>query len=393
MHAARARLLIMPRRMTELPSQAVLPFGGASAMVRRRSAPVRMTVQAILTHLMFLACLTLLSAAGVRVMIVVGFMDHPEGRKAHDKPTPKLGGVGIVLAYLLGILFLYRVAEFSRLADPYFRGMILSAFAIALVALLDDVYDYRFVVKLGAQLAAALTAVGTGLYVTAYHLPYIGGVDVGLLAVPFTLCWILFATNAMNFIDGMNGLAAGVTFITCVFLSIFSAHANGWFTYFAAALLAAGVLGFLPFNYPRARIFMGDVGSQFCGFVLAMLAVASSRFESSELSFVLVPMMLTGALYDVAFTLVRRLLRGENITQAHRGHLFQVAHRAGMAPWFITLIYWGFTLFGACAAWCFLAVPSFYKPLIVPVPLIPPVIWTGYVIWRAKRAEVGRWSR
>ena len=75
---------------------------------------------------------------------------------------------------------------------------------------------------------------------------------------------------------------------------------------------------------------MGDVGSQFCGFVLAMLAVSSSRFEGADLSFVLVPMMLTGVLYDVAFTLVRRLLRGENVTQAHRGHLFQVAHRAGL---------------------------------------------------------------
>jgi UDP-GlcNAc:undecaprenyl-phosphate GlcNAc-1-phosphate transferase len=352
-----------------------------------------MTLHASLTHLIVLAGLALFSACGVRIMIAFGVIDHPEGRKAHERPTPKLGGVGIVLAYLAGLLILYRFAGFARLADPYFRGMILSAFAIALVALLDDIYDYRFIIKLGAQVAAALTAVLTGLYVVAYHLPYIGGVDVGPFAIPFTLCWILFATNAMNFIDGLNGLASGITFITCVFLSLFSAHAHGWFTYFAAALLAAGVLGFIPFNYPRARIFMGDVGSQFCGFVLAMLAVASSRFESSELSFVLVPMMLTGALYDVAFTLVRRLLRGENITQAHRGHLFQIAHRSGMAPWLITLIYWGFTLFGACAAWLFLATPTYYKPLVVPVPLIPPVMWTFYVVYRARIADVGRWSQ
>jgi UDP-GlcNAc:undecaprenyl-phosphate GlcNAc-1-phosphate transferase len=98
-------------------------------------------------------------------------------------------------------------------------------------------------------------------------------------------------------------------------------------------------------------------------------------------------------LYDVAFTLARRLLRGENVTQAHRGHLFQVAHRAGLDPRLITLVYWGFTLFGAAVAWCFLAAPSFYKPLIVLVPLIPPVIWTAYVIHRSRQAGVGRWSR
>jgi UDP-GlcNAc:undecaprenyl-phosphate GlcNAc-1-phosphate transferase len=351
-----------------------------------------MTLHASIRHLILLAGLALLSALAVRVMITVGFMDHPTGRKAHGSPTPKLGGVGIVVAYLLGIAILYRYAGFARIADPYFRGMIMSSVAIALVALLDDLYDYPFVVKLGTQVIAALAAVFSGLYVGLYRIPYVGGVDVGPLAIPFTLCWILFATNALNFIDGLNGLASGVTLITCVFLSLFAAHAGGWFTYLSAAMLAAGVLGFLPFNYPRARIFMGDVGSQFCGFVLAMLAVASSRFQTQELSFMLVPMMLTGALYDVAFTLVRRLLRGENISQAHRGHLFQVAHRAGMDPRVITLIYWGFTLFGAGAAWCFLAAPSVYKPPIVLVPLLPPILWTFYVVHIGRRANVGRWS-
>jgi UDP-GlcNAc:undecaprenyl-phosphate GlcNAc-1-phosphate transferase len=362
-------------------------------MVRPLTASARMTLHASIRHLVFLAGLALLSAAVVRVMIAVGFMDHPSERKVHGTPVPKMGGVGIVVAYLLGIAILYRYAGFARIADPYFRGMIMSSCAIALVAFLDDLYDYPFVIKLATQVVAALAAVGSGLYVGLYRVPYVGGVDVGPLAIPFTLCWILFATNTMNFIDGLNGLSSGTALITCVFLSIFAAHANGWFTYLAAALLAAGILGFLPFNYPRARIFMGDVGSQFCGFVLAMLAVASSRFQTQELSFVLVPMMLAGALYDVAFTLVRRLSRGENITQAHRGHLFHVAHRAGMDPRLITLIYWGFALFGAASAWCFLAAPSPYKPPIVLVPLLPPIIWTFYVAHRAKRAEIGRWSR
>ncbi len=158
--------------------------------------------------------------------------------------------------------------------------MILSSFAIALVALLDDIYDYRFIIKLAAQVAAALTAVLTGLYVTAYHLPYIGGVDVGPFAIPFTLFWILFATNAMNFIDGLNGLASGIPS-----LPVFSSASSRPMPVAGLPISRRrcwrrAVLGFIPFNYPRARIFMGDVGSQFCGFVLAMLAVASSRFEA-----------------------------------------------------------------------------------------------------------------
>ena len=96
-------------------------------------------------------------------------------------------------------------------------------------------------------------------------------------------------------------------------------------------LLAAGIAGFLPFNFPRARIFMGDVGSQFCGFMLAVLAVVASRFEGLQMSFLLVPMLLSGVLFDVGFTLVRRAVAGERVTAPHRGHLYQVAQRVRRA--------------------------------------------------------------
>ena len=139
---------------------------------------------------------------------------------------------------------------------------------------------------------------------------------------------------------------------------------GGWFAYFAALLLAAGVVGFLPFNFPRARIFMGDVGSQFCGFVLAVLAVVASRFEGVELSFLIVPMLLSGVLFDVAFTLARRLLAGERITEAHRGHLYQVAVRTGVPAWAVTLIHAGFAAFGGLVALLFIAVPVAAKPFV-----------------------------
>ena len=103
----------------------------------------------------------------------------------------------------------------------------------------------------------------------------------------------------MNFIDGLNGLAGGVAFIAAGFLAGIAATHDGWFAYAASLLLAAGIAGFLPFNFPRARIFMGDVGSQFCGFMLAVLAVVASRFQGLELSFLLVPMLLSGVLFDV----------------------------------------------------------------------------------------------
>src|ERR1700722_17570068 len=168
-----------------------------------------MTLAALLRHLAFAVALALLSAAMVRLMIAVRVLDRPDPRKVHTRDTPKGGGVGVVVAFLVGIAVLYRFAEFARLADPYFIGVIEASVAIAVVAFLDDLFDWKFTVKLGAQVLAALVAVGSGIYLVDYRLPYVGPLYIGWLAAPATVLWLLFATNAMNFIDGLNGLAAG----------------------------------------------------------------------------------------------------------------------------------------------------------------------------------------
>ncbi|MFL5252668.1 MAG: glycosyltransferase family 4 protein, partial [Rhodopila sp.] len=314
-----------------------------------------MTAAAYLRHLVFALGLILLSAMIVRAMIAARVMDTPEARKAHTRPTPKGGGVGIVLTFLVGILVLYRYAAFARLADPYFLGVIEASLAIALVAFLDDLFDWPFIIKLGAQLLATLVAVASGLYVLSLNLPYRGGLPLGWIGVGGTVVWVLFTTNAMNFIDGLNGLASGVSLIACLFLALIGEQHGGWFAYAAGGLLACGLLGFLPFNFPRARIFMGDVGSQFCGFMLAVLAVVASRFEGVELSVLLLPMLLFGGLFDVAFKLARRARDGERVTQAHRGHLYQVVHRSGMPATRITLVHWGFATWGGVCCLLFIA--------------------------------------
>jgi UDP-GlcNAc:undecaprenyl-phosphate GlcNAc-1-phosphate transferase len=182
-----------------------------------------------------------------------------------------------------------------------------------------------------------------------------------------------------------------VALIACAFLAYIAARQGGWFVYFTALLLASGLLGFLPFNFPRARIFMGDVGSQFCGFVLAVLGVAASRFEGVEMSFVLVPMLLSGVLFDVAFTLARRALAGQALTRPHRSHLYQVAQRAGMDARIVTLVHWGFALFGGLACLVFLAAPPLLKPAVVLLPLLPQLFWIAYVALRAHNASLASW--
>jgi len=247
-------------------------------------------------------------------------------------------------------------------------------------------------VKLAAQVVAALMAVASGLYVTEYRVPYVGPLDLGWLGILATLVWILFATNAMNFIDGLDGLAAGTALVASGFLAYIAIGQEGSFVYFAALLLAAGLVGFLPFNFPRARIFMGDVGSQFCGFMLAVLAVVASRFDGVELSFLLVPMLLSGVLFDVAFTLVRRWRDGERLSAPHRGHLYQVAQRSGMPAPAVTLVHWGFALFGGVCCLAFIAAPSPAKPYVPLATLLPQAGWLWLVRRLAARADLGRWG-
>jgi UDP-GlcNAc:undecaprenyl-phosphate GlcNAc-1-phosphate transferase len=347
-----------------------------------------MTGAAFLRHLVFCAALACVSALTVRAMISARVMDMPNARSSHARPTPKGGGIGVVVAFLLGISVLYGTATFARLADPYFRGVILGSAAIAIVAFLDDLHEWPFTVKLAAQLGAALLAIGSGLYVSVFNLPQIGAVYIGWGGAVITVGWVLFATNAMNFIDGLNGLAAGTALVACAFLAFIAQEQQGWFVYFASLLLAAGLAGFLPFNYPRARIFLGDVGSQFSGFVLAVLGVAAARFQLIPMSFLLVPMLLSGVLFDVAFTLGRRALAGERLARAHRGHLYQVAQRSGMDARWVAALHWGFALLGGLASLSFEHAPANWKPLAL---LVPQLIWLGYVVQRTRHANIGAW--
>lgn len=345
-----------------------------------------MLFDAILGHLAFAACLTLLSAGVVRLMIAYPILDHPNGRSSHVRPTPRGGGVGVVVAFVAGMAVLYAGAQFARLPPPQFLGVIGAAVAIAAVSLWDDVADLRFAVKLVAQAMAALVAIGSGLVVDGVALPQLGQVSLGWLGVPLTLFWIVGCTNAVNFMDGLDGLVGGSVFIAAVILCVVAGDQGGWFVYAASLMLAAGLAGFLPFNLHPARIFMGDVGSQFLGFMMAVLAVAAARFDVAAVSFLIVPLLLFGLLFDAAFTLARRAQNDANLAAAHRTHLYQMAQRSGMSVRAVAATHWGFVLFHGALIALFLRMTPSMKPYIVVPALVVQVAWALYVMLRMRRA-------
>jgi UDP-GlcNAc:undecaprenyl-phosphate GlcNAc-1-phosphate transferase len=318
----------------------------------------------------------------VGIMIRVGALDHPVARSSHAVPTPKGGGVGIAAAYGVGTLWLlYKYTVPFDVLAPVGAGLVL-----AVVSYIDDVRQANFAIKLAAQVAAALCVIVAGdragtidIAGAAWHVPLV-------FCVPLTLAWLVFVTNAVNFIDGLNGLASGSVGLAGAALS---AAAPGALAAQAVPLVA-GIVGFLPFNFPRARIFMGDVGSQLCGFVAADLAVRAAPFAAVSL---IVPLSLLPILLDVAFTLLRRARAGARLTEAHRGHLYQVANRAGMNAALVALLYWMFAVWGAACGW--LAGISqagvWAGGSAVLATLVPLAAWFMVVSVKAKRAGITHW--
>ncbi|WP_043831629.1 glycosyltransferase family 4 protein [Muricoccus aerilatus] len=347
-----------------------------------------MRLEAFLPHLGFAALLVLLSAGVVRLLIAHPMLDDPARRPAtaHTVPTPKGGGLGIVAAFVAGMVVLYGTARFARIAETEFIGTILAAVAIAGVALADDLRDFRFVVKLAAQAGAAMVAMASGLVVTRLALPWIGVVELGIWGPLLTLFWIVACTNAVNFMDGMDGLVGGSLLVACAALCLIGAEQEAWFVYAASLFLMAGLIGYLPYNLHPARIFMGDVGSQFLGFVLAVLAVACARFDTAQVSFLIVPLLLFAHLFDTGFTLVRRIAMGERPSTPHRTHLYQMAARSGMPVRWVAAVHGGFVLFQAALALAFPGLAPWAKPLVVLPPLLVQLLWLAYVARRVRRA-------
>ncbi len=351
------------------------------------------TAAALAGHLAFAAGLALLSAVVVRLVIRARLMDVPNARSAHERPTPKGGGLGGVAATLAGLAVLYWRADTARIADPYFLAVMLGGAAIAAVSLADDAYDFSFKWKLVVQVLAAALPVGFGLVLDRLFLPFLGEVPLGPLAIPLTLSWIVFVTNAMNLVDGLNGLCSGTAAGAAGFLSVIALSEGGSFVYAASLFLCAGCLGFLPFNFPAARIFLGDVGSQFIGYMFATLAVAAARFEATQVSFFIVPLQLAMPLFDVAFTLIRRAIGREGLIHAHRGHLYQVLDRSGFPRVGVALIHWGFTAAMGVAAFRFLALSPPGKLVLYLTVFATLCAYALWVAARARRAGITHWSR
>ncbi len=277
---------------------------------------IRRLVLALLLATAISYCTTPLVKRAAQKM---GAMDIPkDGRRMHDHPIPRMGGLAIAIAFLLTALLTVKL-------DRQLQGILLGSIVILVLGVLDDCLTLRALPKFIVQIVAACIVVAHGCTIRYVTNPIqVSGdpwLDLGIFSGPLTVLWIVTITNAVNFIDGLDGLAVGVSAIATAFMLVIALQVSELSVAIILACLLGGCLGFIPYNFSKAQIFMGDTGSTFLGFLLASLSIKGLFKLYAVISFV-VPFLILGVPFvDITFAVLRRISKGQNPMQADRGHI------------------------------------------------------------------------
>lgn len=259
-------------------------------------------------------------------------MDIPSKRKVHNVPIPRIGGVAIFFSFLLplaGWMF-YSGRLNEGFFDPGVFWVMGGAAVVFLLGLLDDIFRLRPSVKFGVQILAALMAWHGGLTISNIVLPPGIGIHLGWFSIPVTVFWFLLVVNAINLIDGLDGLAAGVSLFVCLALLLLGIMHGNYQLSIRLAALAGASLGFLYFNFNPASIFMGDSGSYFLGFMIAALSIAGSVKSQAAVA-ILVPVVALGVpLFDTILAPIRRFAMGKDPFLPDKGHIHHKLLAMGM---------------------------------------------------------------
>jgi UDP-GlcNAc:undecaprenyl-phosphate GlcNAc-1-phosphate transferase len=278
-----------------------------------------------------------------------GAVSVPGGRHIHGQAIARLGGLGLYAAFLLTAVGLVVVGAAKPLLDPnQLRlgvGLIVGGTVIFGVGLYDDLKPIRALYKLFGQVAAAAVAWYFGFRVDAIDLPLLEPFQTGFLSLPITIVWIVGIINAINLIDGLDGLAAGVVFFAAVTNFVVAWMMGTTLVALVMAVLAGAVLGFLFFNFNPARIFMGDSGSYFLGFVLAVCSIAGPLQKASAAVSIAVPLVALGVpIIDTLLAIVRRFLEKRPLFSPDRGHIHHRLLDMGITHRRAVLIIYGVTV-------------------------------------------------
>ncbi|MBR6014424.1 MAG: undecaprenyl/decaprenyl-phosphate alpha-N-acetylglucosaminyl 1-phosphate transferase [Selenomonadaceae bacterium] len=269
------------------------------------------------------AAVALIVTPGViRLAAATGAMDKPDKRKVHKVPIPRIGGLGIYIAFLSAVIVNVFLSDPSAEVQKEIIGLIVSGTLIVVLGLIDDYKNLPAKVKLLGQILTACVLVFVfDVRIDFITDPFGDYLYLEWAAVPATIFWLVGLTNTVNLIDGLDGLAAGISAIASITILLVALEGQFFLVAGLTAALAGAAIGFLFYNSNPAKIFMGDSGSMFFGFMLAGISVIGSMKSTATITLV-VPIFALGVpILDTTFAIVRRWLGGQPIFKPDKGHL------------------------------------------------------------------------
>lgn len=326
----------------------------------------------------FLSAL-LLTPISRRVARQLGVMDQPSGRKVHTTATPLMGGLAIYGSMGIALL-LFSPWDYQRELLAIGAG----ATVMALVGLVDDRYGMGFRLKLIMQIVAALAVMLTGVTITLTGYPLLDGA--------LTIVWIVALTNAVNFLDNMDGLAAGLTGVAAGFFFLLAIREGQGLVATLAAAICGSSIGFLIFNFNPATIFMGDMGSQVLGFMLAVLAIKLRFDQAFSVSTWAVPLLVLGLpIFDISLVIFTRLREGRSPAEAGKDHTSHRLMQMGFGARNAVLILYGMCIFlGGSALVVNRVEPQFALLIVAAVLIIAVIVFIGLEYFRIQQQRAGK---
>lgn len=313
---------------------------------RKNPKPQIPKSQTTLTPLLIFIITALLTALFTLLAIHLGqrfsLVDTPGGRRQHSRPIPRIGGLGIFAGFFGVALWLFFFAPPTAKHALPLSGVLIGTAFTFIFGLVDDWKEMRAWPQFAAQVIAAVIAIAATVWIEEVTLPFVGFTRFPwFITYPLTILWITGMMNTVNFLDGLDGLATGVAAIAAL---LFAAHIRRWEPNIAlyALAFAGACIGFLPFNFSPARIFLGSAGAMVVGYGLATLSILAPARVATALLVMAVPIA------DTAWQIVIRWRSGRSPFTGDRGHLHFRLLDMGFSPRWIVLAYWGFcALFGA----------------------------------------------
>ena len=315
-----------------------------------------------------------------------GLVDLPHERKIHQRPMVRVGGVSIFVGTIIALLIVWWSGGFGILPtvkEWEVWGVTLGGLAFFLIGLADDLFNLSPFVRLLMQVVVAGMAWWMGVRIDFLSVPTGGLVDiVSWLSLPLTIVWLVGMANAINWIDGLDGLAAGVSGIAAVVMLIVALFMQQSAAALIAAALAGGALGFLRYNFNPAQIFMGDGGAYFMGFTLAGVGVIGLVKSTAVTALLLPYLILAVPILDMSAVIVNRLRKGRSPFFADKLHLHHRLLRAGLSQRLAVLFIYSLTLWVGSLAMVFAGIPSGIAYAFGATSLL---FYTSWQVWRHTR--------